>query len=73
MAHFIFIFISRNPFNLLTDEVLDATACCMIAQREEAENEGQDKESIERLTLEMFGDCLNQMFNLDGNKMNKNE
>uniref|UniRef100_A0A1B6L2K0 CRC domain-containing protein n=2 Tax=Graphocephala atropunctata TaxID=36148 RepID=A0A1B6L2K0_9HEMI len=46
---------TRQPFNLMTQEVVEATCQCLLAQ---VEGEGQLTEQVERLILEEFGRCL---------------
>uniref|UniRef100_A0A1B6JGB0 CRC domain-containing protein n=1 Tax=Homalodisca liturata TaxID=320908 RepID=A0A1B6JGB0_9HEMI len=44
---------TRQPFNLMTQEVVEATCQCLLAQ-----GDGQLTEQVERIILEEFGRCL---------------
>ncbi|PSN52120.1 hypothetical protein C0J52_04310, partial [Blattella germanica] len=52
---------TRQPFNFMTQEVLDATCLCLLAQAEEAERLGCSEEDAERYIIEEFGRCLVQI------------
>ncbi|GLG98115.1 Protein lin-54 homolog [Gryllus bimaculatus] len=51
----------RQPSSLMTNEVLEATCECLVAQAEDAERQGLPEEEAERLVLEEFGRCLVQI------------
>jgi len=54
----------RQPFNFVTNEVVEATCQCLLAQAEEAEKGGQKEEEIEGLIIEEFGRCLSQIIEM---------
>ncbi|UXI14504.1 COP9 signalosome complex subunit 4 [Sarcoptes scabiei] len=56
-----------HPFNILTTDILEATANCMLAQAEEGEFENFSEENIQALILDQFGECLSQILNLASN------
>ncbi|XP_046916047.2 uncharacterized protein LOC124496560 [Dermatophagoides farinae] len=58
-----------HPFNVLTNDILEATASCLLAQAEEGEFENLKEENIESLILDQFGECLSQILNLANNGM----
>lgn len=45
----------------MTQEVLDATCMCLLAQAEEAERMENSEEEAERFIIEEFGRCLVQI------------
>ena len=45
-------------------DILEATACCLLAQAEEGEYENASEENIEGLILDQFGECLSQILNM---------
>jgi hypothetical protein len=45
----------------MTQEVLDATCLCLLAQAEEAERMENGEEEAERFIIEEFGRCLVQI------------
>jgi hypothetical protein len=45
----------------MTQEVLDATCLCLLAQAEEAERMDNSEEEAERFIIEEFGRCLVQI------------
>ncbi len=57
-------FIFRQPFNFITNEVVEATCQCLLAQAEEAEKKGQSESAIEGLIIEEFGRCLSQIIDM---------
>lgn len=59
--------ILSHPFNILTTDILEATANCMLAQAEEGEFENFSEENIQALILDQFGECLSQILNLASN------
>lgn len=48
----------RLPFSFVTDDVVQATCQCLLAQASNAENEGKPQAMIEKMILEEFGRCL---------------
>lgn len=48
-------------------DILEATACCMLAQGEEGEYENYTEENIESLILDQFGECFSQILNMASN------
>ncbi|XP_027205543.2 uncharacterized protein LOC113799151 [Dermatophagoides pteronyssinus] len=58
-----------HPFNVLTNDILEATASCLLAQAEEGEFENLKEENIESLIMDQFGECLSQILNLANNGM----
>ncbi|XP_069699599.1 protein lin-54 homolog [Periplaneta americana] len=52
---------TRQPFNFMTPEVLDATCLCLLARAEEAESMENSEEEAERFIIEEFGKCLVQI------------
>lgn len=55
------IFCSRPPFSFITQEVVEATCQCLLAQAEEAERLCKTSTETEGLVLEEFGRCLLQI------------
>lgn len=51
----------RQPFNFLTDKVVDITCQCLMAQADEAERNMFDDETSQRLIIEEFGRCLKEI------------
>ena len=51
----------RQPFNFMTQEVLDATCLCLLAQAEETERMDCSEDEAERFIVEEFGRCLVQI------------
>ena len=56
----------RQPFSFVSQEVVEATCQCLLAQAEEGEKKGQNIEQIERIVLEEFGRCLVQIIDFAG-------
>ncbi|XP_067210845.1 protein lin-54 homolog isoform X3 [Linepithema humile] len=52
---------SRQPFNFLTDKVVEITCQCLMAQADEAERNMYDDETSQRLIIEEFGRCLKEI------------
>merc|ERR1712150_179332 len=50
----------RQPFSFVTQEVVEATCQCLLAQAEEGEKVSEEKET-EKKVLEEFGRCLAQI------------
>lgn len=51
----------RLPFSFVTDEVVQATCQCLLAQAAEAESVGKSQAVTEKMILEEFGRCLLQI------------
>ncbi|XP_023221052.1 protein lin-54 homolog isoform X2 [Centruroides sculpturatus] len=51
----------RLPFAFITQEVVEATCQCLLAQAEDGERSGLPVSTLERLVLEEFGRCLMQI------------
>ncbi|XP_012144399.1 protein lin-54 homolog isoform X1 [Megachile rotundata] len=51
----------RQPFNFLTDKVVEITCQCLMAQADEAERNMFDDETSQRLIIEEFGRCLKEI------------
>lgn len=56
-----FLYFYRQPFNFLTDKVVEMTCECLIAQADEAERNMCDDETSQRLIIEEFGRCLKEI------------
>ena len=54
----------RQPFNFVTNEVVEATCQCLLAQAEEAERTEKKEVEIEGLIIEEFGRCLSQIIDM---------
>ena len=54
----------RQPSNFVTQEVVEATCQCLLAQAEEAERNSQSETEIEGLIIEEFGRCLSQIIEM---------
>ncbi|XP_014224287.1 protein lin-54 homolog isoform X1 [Trichogramma pretiosum] len=52
---------ARQPFNFLTDKVVEMTCQCLMAQAEEAEKNMLNEEMSEKLIIEEFGRCLKEI------------
>lgn len=48
----------KLPFSFITQEVVEATCLCLLAQVEEGERSGHSPSVIEKLVLDEFGRCL---------------
>ena len=57
---------ARQPFSFVSQEVVEATCQCLLAQAEEGEKKGKNVEQIERIVLEEFGRCLVQIIDFAG-------
>ncbi|XP_015126769.1 protein lin-54 homolog [Diachasma alloeum] len=51
----------RQPFNFLTDKVVEMTCQCLMAQAEDAERSMLDEDTSQRLIIEEFGRCLKEI------------
>ncbi|XP_072745766.1 protein lin-54 homolog isoform X3 [Anoplolepis gracilipes] len=52
---------TRQPFNFLTEKVVEITCQCLMAQADEAERNMIDDETSQRLIIEEFGRCLKEI------------
>ncbi|XP_011860813.1 PREDICTED: protein lin-54 homolog isoform X2 [Vollenhovia emeryi] len=52
---------TRQPFNFLTEKVVEITCQCLMAQADEAERNMFDDETSQRLIIEEFGRCLQEI------------
>ncbi|XP_011686891.1 PREDICTED: protein lin-54 homolog isoform X2 [Wasmannia auropunctata] len=52
---------TRQPFNFLTEKVVEITCQCLMAQADEAERNMFDDETSQRLIIEEFGRCLKEI------------
>eukprot|EP00092_Neocalanus_flemingeri_P020348 GFUD01022044.1.p1 GENE.GFUD01022044.1~~GFUD01022044.1.p1 ORF type:complete len:858 (+),score=234.63 GFUD01022044.1:120-2693(+) len=57
---------SKQPFSFVTQEVVEATCQCLLAQAEEGEKQAKTEADIEKSVLEEFGRCLVQIIDLAG-------
>lgn len=53
--------IVKKPYNFMTQDVIEATVQCMIAQAEECEKLGVSKSQGETMILEEFSRCLQEI------------
>ncbi|KAG5671770.1 hypothetical protein PVAND_001948 [Polypedilum vanderplanki] len=51
----------KKPYNFMTQDVIEATVQCMIAQAEECEKMSVSKKEGERMILEEFSRCLQEI------------
>jgi len=51
----------RQPFSFVTQEVVEATCQCLLAQAEEGEKQVAEEKETEKKVLEEFGRCLAQI------------
>merc|ERR1712226_561395 len=61
MAYYRNEFFDKLPFTLMTTEVIEATVQCMLAQAETAVMSGLSVEESERMIMQEFGQCTNQI------------
>ena len=59
----------RQPFNFVTNEVVEATCQCLLAQAEEAERNEKKEVEIEGMIIEEFGRCLSQIIEMANKSM----
>nr|CAD7411461.1 unnamed protein product [Timema cristinae]CAD7434291.1 unnamed protein product [Timema monikensis] len=57
----------RQPSNFMTQDVVDATCQCLLAQADEAERFRYSEDEAERLIIEEFGKCLVQIIECASN------
>lgn len=62
--------IKKQPFGFLTQDVVEATCQCLLAQAEEGEKEGLSEEIIERNVIQEFGRCLGQIIDFSSKTIN---
>lgn len=53
--------IVKKPYNFMTQDVIEATVQCMIAQAEECEKTNVSKSEGEKMILEEFSRCLQEI------------
>jgi len=58
--------VKKQPFSFVTQEVVEATCQCLLAQAEEGERLGLSELQIEQQVLEEFGRCLSQIIDFAG-------
>lgn len=51
----------KKPYNFMTQDVIEATVQCMIAQAEECEKLDLSKKDGEKMILEEFSRCLQEI------------
>ncbi|XP_002124866.2 protein lin-54 homolog [Ciona intestinalis] len=56
----------RLPYTFFTQEVIEATCTCLLAQAEEAEKTNRSTNQTEMMVLEEFGKCLMQIIQAAG-------
>lgn len=49
---------NKQPYNFITQDVVDATIQCMIAQVDECKKNGMSNKITERMIIEELGRCL---------------
>jgi len=64
---------SKQPYNLMTSEVIDATVQCMLAQAEECQQNGTYGFAAEKIILEEFGKCLIEIIDFSNKNADKPE
>lgn len=52
---------AKKPCNFMTQDVIEATIQCVIAQADECQQQNMEKEISERMILEEFGRCLQEI------------
>jgi len=57
---------SKQPFSFVTQEVVEATCQCLLAQAEEGEKQAKTEPEVEKSVLEEFARCLVQIIDLAG-------
>lgn len=67
-------FCYRQAFNLITNEVIEATSQCLLALTDNAENAVQSEEETKKQIVEEFGRCLMEIIScsVDYNSGNNN-
>lgn len=48
----------QQPYNFITQEVIEASVQCMLAQAEDCKKSGKDPAETELKVIEEFGRCL---------------
>ncbi|XP_075253366.1 protein lin-54 homolog [Convolutriloba macropyga] len=61
MAFYRSDFFDKLPFTLMTQEVIEAIVQCLIAQAESSATAAMSQEETERLLMQEFGQCTNQI------------
>lgn len=64
----------RQAFNLITNEVIEATSQCLLALTDNIENDIQSEEETKKQIIEEFGRCLMEIIScsVDYNSGNSN-
>lgn len=62
---------SKVPCNFMTQDVIEATIQCLIAQAEECQRNNQDTKTSEKLILEEFGRCLVEIIDFSTTSTNE--
>lgn len=57
------IFFSRQAFNFITNDVVEATSQCLLALTDNAETNATSNEDIKKQIIEEFGRCLTEIIN----------
>lgn len=62
--------LSKKPCNFMTQDVIEATIQCVVAQADECQKSNIDGKTSERMILEEFGRCLVEIieFSLKNNE-----
>lgn len=58
----------KMPCNFMTQDVIEATIQCLIAQAEECQRNNLDTKASEKLILEEFGRCLVEIIDFSRNE-----
>jgi len=58
--------VKQQPFGFLTQEVVEATTQCLLAEAEEGEKTCNVEQETEKRVLEEFGRCLAQIIEFSG-------
>lgn len=61
----------KVPCNFMTQDVIEATIQCLVAQAEECQRNNLDTKASERLILEEFGRCLVEIIDFSSNNPNE--
>lgn len=62
---------SKMPCNFMTQDVIEATIQCLIAQAEECQRNNLDTKTSEKLILEEFGRCLVEIIDFSTTSTNE--
>lgn len=61
----------KIPCNFMTQDVIEATIQCLVAQAEECQRNNLDTKTSERLILEEFGRCLVEIIDFSTKSTNE--